>query len=548
MPVGRQALHAEVFSETPLNGMQEQIDSFNLLGRLRSGNGVHTLQERQQLELLVEHIQAGIHFCNQVEAGEAGLLLSSRPASSQKPLLSHMNTILSGLRQSLDCCDSLRAPVWSIPIEILVEVFKYACSDGVNLGLDCSWPGAPFYLASVCTHWRSIALGIGSIWASNTSPSEAIRLPSSHIRMYELLLLRSLPSILDITFEPGSPRHQSQIALVKALKPHMQRISRLTINLPLLIPYLSIYFRNLTELHLYTSRENETMPELKAPMLRSLSLNTPGDAFSRFKLPWAQIEELNVCQVSVSELSALLHSCPYLKTLELYDADICDFPSPVEELLAPTVTHLRIVVEDPDESNAHADLISLLRLPGLNTIDVRDIQPVSMSWMLDPLGRGIQDMIQKSGCRVIHLILQNVNITHGEVQTLLEVMPSLTSLVFHTFHDDFTRGSSDLFMGLVAGQDSKVEGGRGSKRTLVPCLTSIDIEDSGRTLPDSSLLRLLRSRSGQSNSPGVAVLQNVRVKLRNREIDRTICKSIKQCISSNRFRIELVDSNGLVDL
>ena len=411
---------------------------------------------------------------------------------------------------------------------------------------------APFYLASVCTHWRFVALGISSIWASITSPrwrprtpSEIRHRPSSHMRMYELLMLRSQPSLLNFTLELDFLGVQSQNAVVEVLEPHMQRISCLTITLPSLIPYLSIYFRNLTELHLYTSWEYETMLELKAPMLRSLFLTRPSDMFSRFKLPWAQIEELNVSQVSVFELSILLHLCPYIKTLGLYGADAHEIPSSAEELLAPTVTHLRIMIAEPGESNAHADLISLLRLPGLNTIDIRDMRPVVMPWICSALGRGIQDMIQQSGCRVAHLILQDANITHAEMQTLLSVMPSLTSLVFHTFHDDSTEGSSDLFTRLVA---SEMKGERVSKRTLVPCLTSIDIEDSGRTLPDSSLLRLLRSRSGQSNSSGVAVLQSVRVKFRDREIDRTICKSIKQCISSNRIRIELVDSEGLVDL
>uniref|UniRef100_A0A0W0FCS2 F-box domain-containing protein n=1 Tax=Moniliophthora roreri TaxID=221103 RepID=A0A0W0FCS2_MONRR len=85
------------------------------------------------------------------------LLRSGRDISTADA--TYVNQIVDSLKTRLDECLSLFAPIRKIPCEILSEIFTLAVQSSSKPG-QMSWK-----IASVCSYWRVVSLGIPEIWA-----------------------------------------------------------------------------------------------------------------------------------------------------------------------------------------------------------------------------------------------------------------------------------------------------------------------------------------------------------------------------------------------
>ncbi|KAF8322542.1 hypothetical protein DL93DRAFT_2093151 [Clavulina sp. PMI_390] len=143
-------------------------------------------------------------------------------------------------RQLLEDQNS-EAAIHGLPNELSVEIFNYTLPYRSERGLQAL--GASNLLASVCLRWRSVALSTTSLW-SMISFDEAVGSQDLAMERTTALLQRSKSHPIDVVFQlqlNGSGLRGVPSEVWKAIVPHIPRCRSLTIQLPSIRDFLSIF-------------------------------------------------------------------------------------------------------------------------------------------------------------------------------------------------------------------------------------------------------------------------------------------------------------------
>ncbi|KAL1693116.1 hypothetical protein GGG16DRAFT_123621 [Schizophyllum commune] len=296
--------------------------------------------------------------------------------------LARLGDVKAALQRNLDAHQALLAPIRRLPVEIVMEIFRFACQDGK--GFCQRWPTI-MAVSSVSRVWRDIAISISTIWAAlplnsirNTLHHWSVSRQRAAINRARVYLSRignaTLSGTLVFTTRPASA-----LELFKEAMAHSDAIRFLKIR-------ESGFFetfgnRSLARLEKVTgdvhilshSRADEDCVFMRAPCLSNLYLTNELELPKEHNLqfPWSQIHILKTTtMMNDYALDALVAKCPNLRKWTHEDVD-----APSDTPSSPTTLHLRLehlqvlrVNSDDLDDWQHKWLFDRLTTPNLSRL------------------------------------------------------------------------------------------------------------------------------------------------------------------------------------
>ncbi|KAJ7162984.1 hypothetical protein C8R46DRAFT_1102117 [Mycena filopes] len=269
----------------------------------------------------------------------------------------------------------LAAPVRKMPVELLAEIFRYACGWYPSLSQPRSEHLA-FYLfkaakvvSHVCAHWRQVAITTPQLWTQppvrlNKTPTEAY---CSRLKEW---LGRSAP--LPIHVQLACASDVNPTTAVDTFLTVAHRWSSAQFALPSLSVLSNIPSDGLKQLRKLTLESPDTSSVALAafslaPNLSKVTLYTPH--ITRLQLPWSQLAHLIVAEGALPQqcLDALLQ-CQNLLTA-YFSIDAWPGRPDVSALTPVTLGKLeRFELHSSSELGSITPLFACLALPALSRL------------------------------------------------------------------------------------------------------------------------------------------------------------------------------------
>ncbi|KAK7058485.1 hypothetical protein VNI00_002119 [Paramarasmius palmivorus] len=367
------------------------------------------------------------------------------------------------LRQEIQRRESFFAPIRRLPVEVLQTVFKNVSlgngRDRFSLDVskeiesedDCESCGTPhcevqnprkitiatpFSVSQVCSHWRSVAVGTPSLWAS-LSLDVMGNIDEGHADLVDLYLQRSAQYPLKVALVDGDDGDDDigetgfdvLCAVVKELyrckEFHYEADVYYLINLidkpfqPQALPLLTT-FSDRADPHL--GDDDGWLWDLVkvAPNLVDVSVTwfTGRDSFPK------NLRSLTIREQKLS-YTPFLQMIPRLPKLVSLNLD--DFSPRYGTPLTPYPIYTRDLVITSSMTLSGLDpLFSSVSLPILSSLDISTNGPA-----FDPVTYNLgalRALIQRSGCSLKELTLDIQGYSSGALISLLELQPSLVRL------------------------------------------------------------------------------------------------------------------------
>ncbi|KAI5897648.1 uncharacterized protein SCHCODRAFT_02744006, partial [Schizophyllum commune H4-8] len=264
--------------------------------------------------------------------------------------LARLGDVKAALQRNLDAHQALLAPIRRLPVEIVMEIFRFASQDAKDFMQ--RWPTI-LSVSSVTKVWRDIAISMSRIWAALplNSIQGALRRWSvprqgSAVSRARIYLSRignaTLSDSLVFTTRPASALELFKEAMVnsdaiRAL--HIRECGFFEIFGNRSLPRLVTVFGDVRALS--SSGPDEHCVFMRVPRLSRLHLTNVRELPQEHKLqlPWSQIHVLSTkTMTNAYALDAIVAKCPNLRSWRHreYDDDSLDGPS------SPTTSHLRL--------------------------------------------------------------------------------------------------------------------------------------------------------------------------------------------------------------
>ncbi|KAI5897649.1 uncharacterized protein SCHCODRAFT_02564665 [Schizophyllum commune H4-8] len=303
--------------------------------------------------------------------------------------VSRLTDTKAALRRKLDHQQGLLAPIRRLPVELVMQIFDFACVD-THKDFKQKLPMI-LSLSSVSKLWRDIAIGMSEIWAA---------LPVSWAQR-----------MLDLWSKP------MQRAVINRVQVYLSRVGNATVTDPLLFiirspPTLELFQvamefsdsfqvlkvleygffktfgnRSLARLEkvqgdvgvLSPPETDEHCVFMRAPRLWNLSVtnlyNLPKEHNLQF--PWSQIKSLTTRCTNAYAFDALVAKCSNLRRWkhDQDDGDDFDNDDTMQIPSSPITSHLRlerlrtlvVTLDDPNDRQ-HTWLLDRLTTPSLNKL------------------------------------------------------------------------------------------------------------------------------------------------------------------------------------
>ncbi|KAF7313003.1 hypothetical protein MKEN_00985200 [Mycena kentingensis (nom. inval.)] len=379
---------------------------------------------------------------------------SSNSAHSLRQKLAHIDASSDALRAQLaELANQRREIAWqlsrvrysgilSIPREVLGEIFMHcAHKDPIYV------PSSPmpqnremvFDLASVCTEWRAVALGLAPLWANLMLGTS---LPQPGVRR---ILQRSRGYPLNIHFAQGSApaalieessRWASFRGDIERFGEHALEFASLQGRVPSLHTLeidTSLFMEDLRTMLPITAFVN-------APALRRVTMI--GLCPERLHVPWHQLTTLD-CRgyLDLPRLYNTLRATPNLRNLvvfvTLYREDPSDHARP-EHL---TLAHLHTLrIQNSDKGSIDTTWTDELTAPSLAHLLLDDYN------VDDDLS--IPDFIERSQCALKSLHIANISSVEA-AKSFLRSIPTLEELRMDGLSH---RSAHDIASAILSGE------------------------------------------------------------------------------------------------
>ncbi|KAL0956034.1 hypothetical protein HGRIS_002207 [Hohenbuehelia grisea] len=303
------------------------------------------------------------------------------------------------------------SPIRRLPDELLREIFQWCwAAEPINI------LKPPWTLSMVCRRWRFIALSTSTLWNSIILPPTFKGMNT----LLSILIQRSGVAPLDFTLHPTASDDT------------------------FLILFAQIYRWRKASLHLTPRRYDILgsfqghLPNLQEMVLRymptageRLADRSPLHTFSAaFNLTWVKTLDipLPLIRFPLANLKSLDISCP---SLQAYEALGCAqnleelsliIRSQPDRIPVGSVVHaprLKRLVITPDDH-----ILDHLHLPALQHLRA----DLHIAFEGANIGSQCLGLILRSGCPLVHLHLEEINITDEEVLQIITATPHLREL------------------------------------------------------------------------------------------------------------------------
>ena len=386
------------------------------------------------------------------------------------------------LRDHISLAKSLVAPIRKCPPEILRQIFLAHGITNILGSKRVDIPG--FKLMSVCSHWRSIAMATAALWNDITvsiTEHDSVWHPS-HLPLAEKLLKLSARSLLTVTID--SSRSAASVQEVPPILPLLceqadrwETLSGFCPSKVIWRPLSSLQGRltSLRTFHLSLPFQKCSICIEGASELRALTLHSI-EATST-SIPWNRLVQLTITESFLSQILQSIAQMPNLLSLRVLTAKAdnrAQFMLPVQSNLVC----LTIGVNNATAEKGSRLLLDRLTLPRLHLLcftgtsshsDFKTNQD-EHRWSSIQL----PSLISRSSARITSVILCKIWMPTSDLISLLQIIPSLTSLsITEPPYDDSDTMKPIVTEELLLSIHCHY---RHNREPLVPRLTSLVLE------------------------------------------------------------------------
>jgi hypothetical protein len=462
----------------------------------------------------------------------------------------------------------LLSPIRKLPLDILGSIFQAANSAAViGDGNSDSVPAK--LLTGVCSYWRTLALGMPSLWSNIQLNVDFEReQQQTNLLMTILMLSRTSPLILSIKCDPkgyfgyahGNERRHTAIDKLLEESSRWQEVS-FCVHYELLVAIFRNFrgkFQSLKSLQLLClscSATNsslsvfETAPRLSQLVLLPLSLLIP--------MPYNQITHTTLMgePARFGEVLEIIRRCANLTdiTIAYSRPTVLSLPTAIirplpDRIFQSNIQSFMIYFEKSltqDDLALFERVMSCIELPLLNTIAVSSAdqtpQTLRSSWgiVIDTF----RSLLSRSQCHITKLTIMNLPIDSSHFLSLLSCLSQLEELELH--YDTSWQILSDA----VVSQLRVDEVSTLPQAVLLPRLRNIIFTIASNYLSDGVLFDMIASRSDPFDEEGedsvVVRLNVVRVCVKDRRIREDVIDSYGYLVSMG-LSVTLIDERGTV--
>ncbi|KAK0190118.1 hypothetical protein F5146DRAFT_652396 [Armillaria mellea] len=310
------------------------------------------------------------------------------------------------------------APIWTLPVEILAEIFILAVDHRHSVD---NLQSIPRVVSRVCHLWRNVALSTSMLWSTlyidDTTRRHDDPFPTELLQMYlerskQQPLSLSVNSFRDVTLILGcflSDFHRLHTLEMSLCLPGWKTLSELVVDLPKLTT-LHLLFEGAYDIRRRVDGWEEPVRVfLSAPLLNNIRLE--GIGISQVHLPSTQLKQFAGDLRLAEECDSLFRNLSEVVEAELW----VRHQTVPHQIPADGLTwHTRL-----RRLSLYADVLCLghVRLPALQQFR---IERISNHLMPMELGSDIETFIRESRCPLDTLLLELVPLQYSSLSSILE--------------------------------------------------------------------------------------------------------------------------------
>ncbi|KAJ7677726.1 hypothetical protein DFH06DRAFT_559366 [Mycena polygramma] len=401
------------------------------------------------------------------------------------------------LRRYIAKYSSLLAPIRLLAVDVLQTIFSHpGIHESTRMGPLVVTMYRPMVIAAVCRHWRDIVLGTPQLWSTLQ-----VKLWGGYaaLQWIRLCLERSKNSPLTLNFhwvrgynvDPMKRHTQAFEETMGELAGHAERWQH--VALPSSEDFLTHSslaqdrFPSLEtlEFHRVFPQQKELGIFANTPRLQSLSLQSSEDISKLPALPWGQL----TCVSAPDAFTVpLLARAPQLRGIIICMGHSAEQPVlPQPSFLPAHCEYMRTIVLSGERSQNRALMKILLHIvtPQLTELFLVDCA----AWD----AASIPTILQRSGCHLKTLLLQDTRVRAGELVALLPSLPTVETLVLADCIPNALNNSVLEALTLFTGTDA-----------VLPALRTFVLTGSYLFTPEK-LLTMLESRTGSQSQSLVTI-------------------------------------------
>ncbi|KAJ7837712.1 Spo11/DNA topoisomerase VI subunit A [Mycena leptocephala] len=257
--------------------------------------------------------------------------------SSRAPAITALVELCDRERTTVAALRHLIAPIHTLPVELLAEIFLLTIRDDMMLHIKDA-----FRIAHVCSDWRRVANSTPRLW---TGPIDVDLRSDDLEEVYadglNAWLARSAPLPIPISLQYTDWSKNTSSCITKEVLRIASRLRSVGISDPMSVSFVrqlaACRLDSLEELDLgviYDKEQEISDPNTMllfstVPRLRKLHMNLHPNS-TQIVMPWAQLTDLNIIDASSPDTDGVQPLCPRLHHLVL--EEIIDIDS--EDVLA----------------------------------------------------------------------------------------------------------------------------------------------------------------------------------------------------------------------
>jgi hypothetical protein len=464
---------------------------------------------------------------------------------------------------------SLLSPIRKLPLDVLGSIFEEAQPVGVIANKKSASPVSAYLFASVCSYWRSLALGMPSLW-SNIQLDVDFEWEEQQTNLLTTLLKLSQASLLTLRIECGKEKYiqyihgsQRRHTAIDKLLEETSRWQEVCFSCPyeLLVAVFENFhgiFQELKCLHLACRSISESVTNSSlsvfgtAPCLSQLRLSWLREPLS-IAVPYTQITDANLTGVGPDEVLEILRRCSNLIYFNLMYGRSATAPTTVVQPFSGQIFKRNIhsltisiwtAVITRDDLVSVERVISCVKHPLLSTLTVYSYANNSQVLPWGIIVDAFRSLVSRSQCHIIKLTINNLAIDSSNFLTLLDCLSQLEELNLH--HHNVAR---QILSDAVVSELRVDEASTLQEAVLLPRLRKINLTIASNSLSDGVLLDMIISRSDPFNEedryPDVVRLKVVRVCVKDCYIKEDIIESYQDLVSTG-LSVTLIDERGTV--
>ncbi|PBK64668.1 hypothetical protein ARMSODRAFT_1087800 [Armillaria solidipes] len=338
------------------------------------------------------------------------------------------------------------APIWSLPVEILAEIFILAADDGHCVDNLDTRQSIPRVVSHVCQLWRNVALSTSTLWSTlyfdDTTRRRNDPFPTELLQMYlerskQSPLSFSVNSSNDVTFVLecfASDFHRLHTLEMTLCLPGWKTLSELVAD----VPKLTILHLSFEGAYIHWRRvdgwEEPVKVFLSAPLLNDVRLE--GIGISQVHFPSKRLKRFAGDLHLVEECNSLFRNLSEVVEAELWVRHmIVSHQIPAEGLTWHTRLRQLSLYSD-------APCLGHIRLPALQHFRIEGIS----HYFMPELRSDIETFIRESRCPLETLLLEIVPLHYSSLSSILETCATtLTRLSLRVDMD----GAKDVYDALT---------------------------------------------------------------------------------------------------